>query len=78
MKTSAIFNKDVAERAARTFFQGFAVVIAGAPVATDFSAVKSILSAAVAGGGGALLSVLMSWVAKKRGIVNSASLNSSV
>ena len=74
VKTKAQFWKDLVERAANTFWQGALPVLVLGPTTLDWSGIKSLGIAAAAGGVGALLSAAKSWLARQRGVKNSASL----
>lgn len=78
VKTRTQFVRDLLERAANTFWQGALPVLIAGPTALDWSGLKSLGIAAAVGGVGALLSAGKSWLARRKGVPNSASLAETV
>jgi hypothetical protein len=77
-KSAKTFWKDFRERAISTFWQGMVSVLIVAAPTTDWSTLRTTAAAAVVAGGMALFSMAKSLVVRRRGVLNSASTDSSV
>ena len=78
VRSANTFWKDFRERAIATFWQGLVAVLLVAQPTTDWSTLRTTAAAALAGGLMAVLSMAKSLIARKRGVLNSASTNRSV
>jgi hypothetical protein len=78
IKSAEQFWADFRERALNTFWQGGVTTIIAAPPITDWSVLKTVMVAAIMGGGAAIFSMAKSLAVRKNGIVNSASASSKI